>query len=243
MQAMSRSLPRYCVFSDGVLKQLVSSRPTTKPELLAISGLGHARCDIYGDDITRLVRSCVHAHEVAALAQPQKPAKVVIRHQGPRPAKHHPKPFFRPITVPSKPAPGKPAFVPCTPATARSAADLALMPPTKRSRAVFSVHPRPQDDDVYILELAQGKVYVGKSTDVARRVGQHTSGCGAAWTKAYPPTGVLLPRLGNVRGSGDAAERDETLRYMFLRGITNVRGWRYVAVNMSQASAPTPPGL
>lgn len=36
-------------------------------------------------------------------------------------------------------------------------------------------------------------------------------------------------------GCGDAAERDETLRYMFLRGIHNVRGWRYTTVELSDA--------
>lgn len=63
------------------------------------------------------------------------------------------------------------------------------------------------------------------------------SGTGSAFTKAFPPTGNLLPRLGNVRGDGDAAERDETLRYMFLRGIQNVRGWRYVTVALSSEMA------
>ena len=33
-------------------------------------------------------------------------------------------------------------------------------------------------------------------------------------------------------GDGDAAERDETLRYMMLRGISYVRGWRYSQVVM-----------
>ena len=85
-------------------------------------------------------------------------------------------------------------------------------------------------EGVYILELAEGRVYVGKSQDVRRRVAQHLAGAGSAFTKAYPPTGHLLPRLGDVRGGSDAAERDETLRSMFLRGIGNVRGWRYTQV-------------
>lgn len=59
------------------------------------------------------------------------------------------------------------------------------------------------------------------------------TGTGSAFTKAFPPTGNMLPRLGNVCGNGDAAERDETLRYMFLRGIQNVRGWRYTTVELS----------
>ena len=90
-------------------------------------------------------------------------------------------------------------------------------------------------EGVYILELAQGRVYVGHSSDMRRRLQQHMAGQGSAFTKAFPPTGVLLPRLGCVTGSPEAAERDETLRYMFLRGIPLVRGWRYVRVDMPDA--------
>jgi predicted GIY-YIG superfamily endonuclease len=96
--------------------------------------------------------------------------------------------------------------------------------------------PKPAADKegVYVLELAQGRVYVGHSGDVRRRIQQHVTGQGSAFTKAFPPTGVLLPRLGCVTGSAEAAERDETLRYMFLRGFQFVRGWRYVRVQLSE---------
>ena len=108
-------------------------------------------------------------------------------------------------------------------------------PAPKPAREPRPAPPKParQDKtDVYILELEQGRVYVGSSKDVKRRVEQHTRGAGAAYTRAYKPTGVQLPRLGNVDGDGDAAERDETLRYMMLRGISYVRGWRYSQVVM-----------
>jgi predicted GIY-YIG superfamily endonuclease len=88
-------------------------------------------------------------------------------------------------------------------------------------------------EGVYVLELAQGRVYVGHSSDIRKRVQQHMAGQGSAFTKAFPPTGVVLPRLGCVTGSPEAAERDETLRYMFLRGIQAVRGWKYVRVQMA----------
>lgn len=90
---------------------------------------------------------------------------------------------------------------------------------------------------VYVLELALGRVYVGHSADVKRRIQQHMAGQGSAFTRAFPPTGVILPRLGRVTGSAEAAERDETLRYMFLRGISLVRGWRYVRVEMPESEA------
>lgn len=97
-------------------------------------------------------------------------------------------------------------------------------------------HPSAsKDEGVYILELAQGRVYVGHSTDRRRRIQQHMAGQGSAFTRAFPPTGVVLPRLGCVAGSPEAAERDETLRYMFLRGIPSVRGWKFVRVDISDA--------
>ena len=96
---------------------------------------------------------------------------------------------------------------------------------------MFDFSPPPTD--VYVLELARGRVYVGKSGNVPLRRVKHEQGEGSAFTKAFKPTGVMLPRLGNVEGCGDAAERDETLRYMFMKGIQNVRGWKYTQVNMT----------
>lgn len=91
---------------------------------------------------------------------------------------------------------------------------------------------------VYILELEHNKVYVGKSVNISRRLLQHRAGKGegAAFTKLFKPTGKFLPRLGTVSGSGEAAERDETLRYMFLRGVANVRGWKYTQTHMNNVS-------
>ena len=85
---------------------------------------------------------------------------------------------------------------------------------------------------VYILELDDGRVYVGSSTNVERRIAQHLAGTGSAYTRVYKPTGVRLPRLGDISGSGDAAERDETLRYMYQRGIPFVRGWKFTQTVM-----------
>jgi predicted GIY-YIG superfamily endonuclease len=94
-----------------------------------------------------------------------------------------------------------------------------------------TISPTPKTD-VYVLELEDGRVYVGSSKDVPKRISQHAAGSGSAYTRMYRPTGVRLPRLGNVEGEGDAAERDETLRYMMVRGIQYVRGWKFVRVDM-----------
>ena len=207
IKAASHAIPRCTVFSDGVLRQLVTVRPTNRAELLTIKGLGDARCECYGEDILRLVRASIHAHSPHSssgfltgssglptssglltekpkpVRHPEKPKpKVIMRHPGdstrPNQTHHH----HRRSHVNAKPKPRS------------TGVELVLLPPTKRSRAVLSLRPQAPDDEVYILELTHGKVYVGKSADVARRVGQHAAGMGAAWTKAYPPTGVLLPR-------------------------------------------------
>lgn len=94
-----------------------------------------------------------------------------------------------------------------------------------------------EEDSVYILELMHGRVYVGRTRNPRRRLAEHAAGRGSAFTKAFPPTGVLLPRLGRVRGSGEAAERDETLRYMYMRGTDSVRGWKYTRVELSPEDA------
>ena len=95
--------------------------------------------------------------------------------------------------------------------------------------------PLPPKPTVYILELEHGRVYVGCSRHVDQRIAQHLSGLGSAFTRMFKPTGVRLPRLGNVTGDGDAPERDETLRYMVQRGIRLVRGWKYALVDMPDA--------
>ena len=81
---------------------------------------------------------------------------------------------------------------------------------------------------VYVLELEKKKVYVGKTHDVEKRVGQHMEGKGASFTKRYKPTGRLLPRLGCLEGDGDGPERDETLRQMDKHGINNEIGRAHV---------------
>lgn len=97
--------------------------------------------------------------------------------------------------------------------------------PSRTMRMMTMTVPSPEE--VYVLELADGFVYVGKSKNVTKRVHQHMLGRGASFTKYHRPTGKVLPRLGTLHGKGDGPERDETLRQMNLRGVDMVRGWKY----------------
>ena len=212
-QAAAQSLPCYCIFGDSLLKKLAHTRPVDFSSLSMIKGMGPERCSKYGHDIIQIMQK--FSNQTAALGNnninPNNNKKKNLRARNPSVIVRH-------NTVGSR-----------------------LKRPELTKRATEApvhikkqhVFPSITTDDVYILELAHGRVYVGKSSDVDRRVSQHTTGNGAAFTRAFPPTGNRLPRLGNVSGSGDAAERDETLRYMFLRGVNNVRGWRYSTVALS----------
>lgn len=86
---------------------------------------------------------------------------------------------------------------------------------------------------VYVLELEGGYVYVGKAGDVGKRVQEHLQGRGAYFTSVHRPTGRVLPRLGTLTGPGDGPERDETLRQMLRVGVDMVRGWKYVSLKLS----------
>jgi len=88
---------------------------------------------------------------------------------------------------------------------------------------------------VYVLQLTEGYIYVGQSSNVKRRIKQHMDGKGAKFTKRHTPTGVVLPRLGNIDGAGDSGERQEVLLQMRMHGMECVRGWKYVNNSLSGA--------
>lgn len=77
--------------------------------------------------------------------------------------------------------------------------------------------------NVYVLELVEGKYYVGCSKNVFLRYQQHTSGTGAAWTKKYPPVRIIEV-FNNV---DEFEENNVTKKYMMRYGIDNVRGGSY----------------
>ena len=210
-QAYIRAIPASNVYSDKLMSQIVCTRPSTLKQLLTIKGIGAARLENYGKDIVRMVNLNTRQSRSCAL-----PLAAMSRSRGKTPRKPASLPRPRPRPKP-KPRP-------------------TTCPPPKKQLTDVTILARAQPTSaptsVYILELEGGRVYVGSSKNVTRRIDQHNAGTGSAFTRLYKPTGVILPRLGNVHGDGDAAERDETLRYMFLRGIPLVRGWKFTQVIM-----------
>jgi hypothetical protein len=92
---------------------------------------------------------------------------------------------------------------------------------------------------VYVLELAGGKYYVGKTRNLRKREAQHANGEGSAWTRAHR---VLRALPASTPGNPDdleSWERAETLHLAHLHGIDNVRGHKYTAVELSAEDRQT----
>ena len=92
---------------------------------------------------------------------------------------------------------------------------------------------KPALAGVYALIDTSGRVYVGKSANIPKRLDMHMTGSG---TTFLDPGMSVTPLL--TRGKTDDLEtweRNETLMQMHKRGISNVRGWKYVTQTLTQA--------
>jgi hypothetical protein len=85
-------------------------------------------------------------------------------------------------------------------------------------------------EHIYVLELAEGKYYVGKTKNSDVRIGQHFEGDGSVWTKKYKPIKVL-----DVKICFTVFDEDNTtISYMKEKGICNVRGGIYCKIVLSE---------
>ena len=211
-RSAAEQIPLYCVFADTVLHSIARIRPTSASDLHGIRGLTPEKLELYGADILRLVRT----------SPPDIPLPPLSASARPRVSTGFKRRLLHRCLQ--------------SPPSANSLAHHAPRPQTNHPSARLQAPlPTKEEDQIYILELLQGRVYVGRTSDLSRRLMQHLAARGSSFTQAFPPTGTLLPRLGRVSGSAEAAERDETLRYMHLRGIPLVRGWKYTRVHMTDA--------
>ena len=76
---------------------------------------------------------------------------------------------------------------------------------------------------VYVLELENGKWYVGFTRSKKRRLNDHFDGYGSLWTKKHKPIRVVEQMNG-----GRELERRKTIEYMRRYGWQNVRGYCWV---------------
>lgn len=82
---------------------------------------------------------------------------------------------------------------------------------------------------IYILKCEEDKYYVGKSTNINKRLKQHFKKKGASWTKIYKPVQIYEIR----RNCDEFDEEKITLQYMKKFGINNVRGGSYTRIQLT----------
>ena len=82
---------------------------------------------------------------------------------------------------------------------------------------------------VYVLGLEDGKYYVGKTDNISKRVEDHVSHRGSAWTQMYRPRSVETV-IHNARAYD---EDDVTKELMRRYGTDNVRGGSYSRVDLN----------
>jgi hypothetical protein len=82
---------------------------------------------------------------------------------------------------------------------------------------------------IYILQLEQGKYYVGKTTNPTIRLTNHYESTGSAWTKKYKPVQIyqIIPDCDNYD------EDKYTKIYMEKFGIGNVRGGSFCQIELN----------
>ena len=85
-------------------------------------------------------------------------------------------------------------------------------------------------ESLYVLELANGKYYVGKTFDVEERFKRHMSGNGPKWTKLHRPIAIIEQRP----CTSDTAEDELTKEYRDKYGAANVRGGTYMGMYSSE---------
>ena len=79
---------------------------------------------------------------------------------------------------------------------------------------------------IYKLNLENGKKYIGKTTDVDRRMDEHFGGAGSEVTKKFKPkSGEIIDEVPGF--FSDDTEQYHTEQYIKKNGYGNVRGGRY----------------
>jgi len=88
---------------------------------------------------------------------------------------------------------------------------------------------------VYVLQLEQGKYYIGKTNNPQFRLEQHFHSNGSAWTQKYKPLKVIE----FIPNCDDYDEDKYTRIYMDKYGIKNVRGGSFVSIELDKSIKDT----
>jgi putative endonuclease len=87
---------------------------------------------------------------------------------------------------------------------------------------------KQQSHFVYIVRCADGSLYTGYATDVARRVATHNAGKGARYTRAHLP--VTLVASWSYPGKGEALRAE-----LAIKRLPRVQKMRLIEEHSRQA--------
>lgn len=88
---------------------------------------------------------------------------------------------------------------------------------------------------IYVLQLEEGKYYVGKTGNLGMRIEQHRNGSGADFTRRYK----YVDLIEQIETDEPFMEDVITKRYMKRYGIDNVRGGTYVQFELPESYRQT----
>ena len=90
-------------------------------------------------------------------------------------------------------------------------------------------------EKIYVLKCDHSNYYVGKTSNVYRRFGEHLDGIGSAWTSLHEPKEIVEV----TDKSGDYDELKKTLEYMSKYGVDRVRGALWSNVELTEDQRTT----
>lgn len=88
---------------------------------------------------------------------------------------------------------------------------------------------------IYVLRLEDGKYYVGKTTNVQKRLKEHQEMRGSAWTRKYR----VQQLMGTSLMDSGFDEDNKVKELMEKHGISNVRGGSYSQIDLPEAKVQT----
>ena len=98
--------------------------------------------------------------------------------------------------------------------------------PMYESQSIYDTDDINKETFIYKLDLEDGKIYIGKTGNVQKRMKQHFSGDGARVTKKFKP--IKCEVLDSCPGFlANEIEQLYTNKYIVEYGYNNVRGGKY----------------
>ena len=98
--------------------------------------------------------------------------------------------------------------------------------PMYESQSIYDTDDINKETFIYKLDLEDGKIYIGKTGNVQKRMKQHFSGDGARVTKKFKPINCEV--LDSCPGFlANEIEQLYTNKYIVDYGYNNVRGGKY----------------